>query len=87
VSFNNTNGAYPRAALIPGNDGNFYGTAYYGGSNSLGTIFRVTTNGALTTLVSFNNTNGANPIAGLTLGSDGNFYGTTANGGNSNLGT
>jgi uncharacterized repeat protein (TIGR03803 family) len=87
VSLNDTNGAYPRAALIPGNDGNLYGTTYYGGSNSLGTVFKVTTNGVLTTLVSFNNTNGANPIAGLTLGSDGNFYGTTVNGGSSNLGT
>jgi len=86
VSLNDTNGAYPRAALIPGNDGNLYGTTYYGGSNSLGTVFKVTTNGVLTTLVSFNNTNGANPIAGLTLGSDGNFYGTTVNGGSSNLG-
>jgi uncharacterized repeat protein (TIGR03803 family) len=87
VSFNNTNGAYPRASLIPGNDGNFYGTTYYGGGNSLGTVFRVATNGAFTSLVSFNNTNGANPVAGLTLGSDGNFYGTTYSGGSSNLGT
>jgi len=93
VSFNNTNGAFPRAALTPGNDGNFYGTTYYGGSNilgssnSFGTIFRVTTNGVLTSLVSFNNTNGAYPIGEMTLGSDGNFYGTTYSGGSSNLGT
>ena len=42
-----------------------------------GTVFKVTTNGTLTTLVSFNGTNGANPNAALTLGNDGNFYGTT----------
>ena len=48
-----------------------------------GTVFKVTTNGTLTTLVSFNCTNGANPHAALTLGNDGNFYGTTANGGSS----
>ena len=40
-------------------------------------MFKVTTNGTLTTLVSFNGTNGANPGAALTLGTDGNFYGTT----------
>jgi len=88
VPFADTNGAFPYSSLTMGNDGNFYGTTYYGGSNNiLGTIFRVTTNGVLTSLASFNNTNGANPIAGLTLGSDGNFYGTTVNGGSSNLGT
>jgi uncharacterized repeat protein (TIGR03803 family) len=87
VSFNNTNGANPSAGLTLGNDDNFYGATYDGGQNGLGTIFRVTTNGVLTTLVSFNNTNGANPTAGLTLGSDGNFYGTTVYGGSSNLGT
>jgi uncharacterized repeat protein (TIGR03803 family) len=81
VSFANTNGAYPRAALTLGNDGNFYGTTSQGGSGGLGTVFQVTTKGVLTTLVSFANTNGAYPFAGLTLGSDGNFYGTTGSGG------
>jgi uncharacterized repeat protein (TIGR03803 family) len=87
VSFDNTNGSYPRGTLILGNDGSFYGTTYFGGSNSLGTVFKVTTNGALTSLVSFSGTNGANPAAKLKLGSDGNFYGMTYSGGSSNLGT
>ena len=79
ISFNGTNGAYPQAALTLGNDGNFYGTTSSGGSNSNGggTVFQITTNGVLTTLVSFNGTNGESPFAGLTLGNDGNFYGTT----------
>jgi uncharacterized repeat protein (TIGR03803 family) len=65
-----------------GNDGNFYGTTYTGlGTNVNGTIFKVTTNGTLTTLVGFATTNGANPYAALTLGADGNFYGTAYRGG------
>jgi hypothetical protein len=35
-----TNGAYPQAALTLGNDGNFYGTTYYGGSSGDGTVFK-----------------------------------------------
>lgn len=88
VSFNNINGANPQGALALGPDGNFYGTTYNGGSNGMGTVFQVTTNGLLTTLVSFNNTNGANPQGTLLLGGDGNFYGTTSSGGtNSGNGT
>lgn len=77
-----TNGAYPEANLTLGSDGNFYGTTESGGASTNGTIFMVTTNGILTTLVNFNGTNGANPLAALTLGPDGNFYGTTEYGGN-----
>jgi uncharacterized repeat protein (TIGR03803 family) len=77
-----TNGAYPEANLTLGPDGNFYGTTEAGGTNNDGTIFKVTTNGTLTTLVNFNGINGANPLDALTLGPDGNFYGTTEYGGN-----
>ena len=89
VSFNFTNGAFPLAALTLGNDGNFYGTTQCGGitnpsfPSGMGTVFKVTANGTLTTLVSFNFNNGANPYAALTLGADGNFFGTTPNGGSS----
>ena len=53
----------------------------------LGTVFNVTTNGLLTSLVSFANTNGTFPYSSLTPGVDGNFYGTTYFGGNNSLGT
>ena len=53
VSFNGANGNNPQGGLVQGNDGSFYGTTEYGGANGLGTVFQVTTNGTLTTLVSF----------------------------------
>jgi uncharacterized repeat protein (TIGR03803 family) len=87
VSFSDTNGAAPSAALTLGNDGNFYGTTEEGGSNGVGTVFKVALNGMLTSLVSFNVANGEFPCAALTLGNDGNFYGTTSEGGNYGYGT
>ena len=78
-------GEYPYAGLIRGNDGNFYGTTSGSAPNTLGTIFRITPSGTLTTLYSFcslaNCADGESPYAGLVLGQDGNFYGTTEIGG------
>ncbi len=51
--------------------------AYY----RLGTAFKLTTNGTLTTLVSFSGANGSIPLSALTQGNDGNFYGATEYGG------
>ena len=75
-------GADPEAGLVQGSDGNFYGTTAYGGTNGAGTVFKISTNGALTSLYSFTGGNdGADPLAGLVQGSDGSFYGTTDGGG------
>src|SRR5213592_848129 len=46
-------GSEPYAALVQGSDGNFYGTTERGGANGLGTVFRMTPAGVLTTLVEF----------------------------------
>jgi uncharacterized repeat protein (TIGR03803 family) len=87
-SFSGDDGASPPEGLVQGSDGNFYGTTQYGGTNGLGTVFRISTNGALTSLYSFTGTNdGANPTAGLLQGRDGYFYGTTYYGGTNNSGT
>ena len=80
-------GFSPFGGLVMGSDGNFYGTTVGGGTGGLGTEFKVTPVGTLTTLVNFSGTNGGNPFGRLVLGSDGNFYGTTSVGGTSNAGT
>jgi uncharacterized repeat protein (TIGR03803 family) len=84
-------GSLPQSRLVQAGDGNFYGTTNDGSTTSnLGTVFRLTPAGVLTTLVSFNNSGlprGADPSCGLTLGPDGSLYGVTQNGGTSFAGT
>jgi uncharacterized repeat protein (TIGR03803 family) len=80
-------GAYPLAGLVHGYDGNLYGTTYQGGSEDIGTVFKISTNGALNSLHSFSDTDGALPSAGLAQGRDGNLYGTTELGGVGQFGT
>ena len=84
-------GAFPLAGLVQGSDGNFYGTTVGGGTNDAGTVFKISTDGALTTLYAFENdfpaaALGRNPYAGLVQGSDGYFYGTTVSGGTNGAG-
>jgi uncharacterized repeat protein (TIGR03803 family) len=74
-------GCYPLGTLIRGTDGFLYGTALMGGTNNLGTIFKVNSDGTgYSALWNFDSTTGA-PSGGLTLQStDLNFYGTTGGG-------
>ena len=80
-SFGGPDGNYPVSPMVRGTNGSFYGTTSgdrpFGGTNTFGTVFRMTPAGALTTLIVFGGTNGASPVAGLTRGTDNNFYGTT----------
>jgi uncharacterized repeat protein (TIGR03803 family) len=76
-NFSGSDGRSPMAGVVPGSDGNFYGTTLYGGANDAGTVFSITPAGVLTTLYSFSGSDGQNPRARLVQGSDGNFYGTT----------
>lgn len=81
AAFDITNGAYPYGTLVQGLDGNFYGTTAEGGRQKCvggcGTVFKITPEGALSTLHSFIGTDGGYPVAGLVLATNGNFYGST----------
>ncbi len=75
-------GANPTGGLTLGTDGNFYGTTQQGGTNSEGTVFKITPTGTLTILHNFNTfKDGAFPWGPPILATDGNFYGTTSGGG------
>lgn len=76
-------GGRPQVGLVQGGDGALYGTAYDGGTNNLGTLFKITTNGALTPLWSFKGSDGigGRADAELVLASDGSLYGTATIGG------
>src|SRR5437764_8482305 len=56
------------ATLVEGTDGAYYGTTFGGGSDGVGMVFRITTNGAFTTIMSFANTNGSGPRRTLAKG-------------------
>lgn len=88
---NCTDGVSP-SGVVEGTDGNFYGTTFEGGTTDLGTVFRLTPSGQLTTLYTFCSQggscpDGSGPGSGLIQASDGNFYGTTEQGGTNNFGT
>jgi uncharacterized repeat protein (TIGR03803 family) len=86
-------GAFPEAGLVQGVDGDFYGTAAFGGAGTgcpysgmnCGTVFRITPDGLLTKLHDFclqtGCPDGYEPVAALVRANDGNYYGTTSGGG------
>jgi uncharacterized repeat protein (TIGR03803 family) len=86
-----TDGESPISALVQGTDGNFYGTTQFSSGGPVGTIFRITPEGILTTLYTFcsqtNCADGEAPLAGLVQATDGKFYGATSTGGSDNVGT
>jgi uncharacterized repeat protein (TIGR03803 family) len=86
-----TDGLSPSGSLLQTSDGNFYGTAFGGGSyngggclagDGCGTIFKITSGGTFSTLHTFLGTDGGNPYTvALIQATDGDLYGTTYGGG------
>jgi uncharacterized repeat protein (TIGR03803 family) len=83
-------GAETFAGVVRDEQGNLYGTTYFGGdfSGSLctsagcGVVFKLDPTGKETVLHTFTGgTDGANPNAGLLPGEEGNLYGTASDGG------
>ncbi len=79
----NGDGANPLGPLTMDSAGNLFGTNLFGGSDGVGTVFKLDAAGHETVLYSFTDINGdgAAPNAGLIMDSAGNLYGTTMRGG------
>jgi uncharacterized repeat protein (TIGR03803 family) len=86
-------GEYPDGGVIRDSAGNLYGTAYMGGADNYGTVFKVPAgSSAATAIASFTiDSDGTNhgqyPHSNLVMDSSGNLYGTTYEGGAKGLGT
>jgi len=79
-------GAYPLGEMVEVKEGAFYGTTsrggiYEGDNSDAGTVFKITSDGAFTSLHSFILSEGIGPCDGLIQGVDGNLYGTAQLGG------
>ena len=84
--FNVTDGSGPIGGLTQDGGGNFYGMTQSGGQRGAsgdGTIYKITTDGVLTTLHNFGSTDAGAPSAsGFLLATDGNLYAAAEHGGN-----
>jgi uncharacterized repeat protein (TIGR03803 family) len=78
-----TDGSNPQNGVIRDSAGNLYGTAYQGGTDNWGTVFKVDSSKQFSVLHTFTRgTDGLHPLTGnLLLDSDGNLYGTCGGGG------
>jgi uncharacterized repeat protein (TIGR03803 family) len=82
-----SDGQFPFAGLVRDSAGNLYGSTYFGGAFSTGTLFKVDKTGVETVLRSLSySSDGGYPYAGLILDTSGNLYGTTSAGGPASAG-
>lgn len=87
--FSGLTGYNPNGGVILDASGNIYGTTQRGGTNGVGTIYKIAAGtSTVTTLASFTTaTNGSTPLTALTLDASGNLYGTASTGGANGYGT
>ena len=94
-STDNARGGSPQGGLVSDGAGNLWGTTQSGGTNYVGTVFKVNiATGAITTVVDFDNSpnstdnaRGGGPQGGLVSDGAGNLWGTTQSGGTNWRGT
>jgi len=92
ASFNFTDGSSPNQP-VQGTDGNFYGTARFGGTgcsvSGCGVVYKITSSGIITVLHNFAGfpSDGSQPIGVLVQANDGTLYGATYLGGANNQGS
>jgi len=73
-----TDGSLTYSPLFQARDGALYGTAAFGGSGNMGTLFSINTNGTgFKVLHNFGDNDGVTPLGSLIQASDGALYGTT----------
>ena len=78
---NGPGGSEPSGPLLLASDGNLYGATRLGGVYGLGSIFKMTPGGTVTTIYSFGSNGNlveTMPYGPLIQATDGNFYGTTS---------
>jgi uncharacterized repeat protein (TIGR03803 family) len=75
-------GGAPWGGVVRDGGGNLYGSTEGGGTNGVGTVFKLSSSGTEKVLMNFPGTPGEQvPFAGVIRDSAGNLYGTTYNGG------
>lgn len=81
-------GTNPSSGLVQATDGNLYGAMSIFGTQSGGTLYKITTGGVYTVLYDFefNGLNGWAPASSLTQATNGILYGDTTSGGLSSRG-
>lgn len=87
ATFTNAEG-YQGGQLFQGSDGNLYGGLNQGGTNSAGTLFKVSTAGVVTVLHNFavGGSDGAQAATGMVQAPNGTYYGTPSAGGTNGVG-
>jgi uncharacterized repeat protein (TIGR03803 family) len=77
-SFTAAEGSFPSSKLVQAHDGALYGMMSFGpGDSAHGSIYRLTLDGAFTTVHAFTGPDGSSPLGGLVEDAAGNLLGAT----------
>jgi len=79
--FDTTDAYQPLGGLVQADDGDLYGSAYFGGLHLQGGLYRITRAGVFTPLFDFDSFDGGRPAGSMLQESPGVLYGVTSFGG------